>query len=208
MSEKISIKIEDKIMKLEVIDLKNWEINNGNQENIFPYFKAENEQSVKEGVPTYRRYSVIAVIKHNKEDKYLCVDSKTHICKSFVLGGIEKGETPEQAAIREVKEETGYTDLEIEYKFPTAIINHFYAGYKGDFNRFSTLYIVFGKLKSEKNIGISENEDKKHTVKWIYKDQLEEFISLEHNKLAMKILLDKNVTYTGKGIKILGQESI
>lgn len=201
--DKLNLIIDDKNIELEVLDLKDWKLENNNEQDVFPYFTGKNEETVKLGVPTYRRYSVIAIIKHNKEDKYLCVDAKKHLCKSFVLGGIDEGETSQQAALREIKEETGYTDVKIEYTCPFTILNHFYAGYKGDFNRLSTLYIVLGKLKSGKNIGISENENNKHVVKWIDRNELESFLNLEHNRFAMKFIDDKDATYTGKGIKFV-----
>ena len=118
------------------------------------------------------------------------------------MGGIEKNETVEEAAIREVQEETGYVDVQIDFESPIKVLNHFYAGYKGNFNRLSTLYFVFGKLKTDKNIGISKQESKKHVVKWIDKEELKNYISLDHNKYALSLLLDKDATYTGKGVII------
>lgn len=168
---------------------------------IAPYFYGQGEEEVKNDVETQKRHSVIAVIKHNSKDKYLCLDCNNRSCKSFVLGGIENGETAEQAAIREVKEETGYIDIEITYKSPISLINHFYAEYKG-VNRYAVLDIVFGRLISEKNIGISESELKKHTVKWIDRDDLKQFISIENNKYALDILLNGDRAYTKTGILI------
>ena len=73
---------------------------------VAPYFKGEKEEALNPNVETQLRTSVIAVIKNEKDNTYLCVDAQKRLCRSFVLGGIEEGETPEQAAIREVKEET------------------------------------------------------------------------------------------------------
>ncbi len=201
MSNILNIDLENKRVNLEIVDLKEWKLDKKEQK-VYPYFTGKGNRQVKEGIPTYRRYSVIAIIKHNKEDKYLCVDTKNYECKSFVMGGIEKNETVEEAAIREVQEETGYVDVQIDFESPIKVLNHFYAGYKGNFNRLSTLYFVFGKLKTDKNIGISKQESKKHVVKWIYKEELKNYISLDHNKYALSLLLDKDATYTGKGVII------
>lgn len=73
---------------------------------VAPYFKGIDKESIREDKKTEERHSVIAIIKHNKENKYLCLDCKNRECKSFVMGGIEEGESAEQAAIREVREET------------------------------------------------------------------------------------------------------
>ena len=112
---------------------------------VAPYFKGEGEEALNSNVETKFRTSVIAVIKNEKDNTYLCVDAQKRICRSFVLGGIEDGETPQQAAIREIKEETGYIDVTINRTSIFQLHNHFYAGYKG-VNRYAHLYVVFGIL--------------------------------------------------------------
>ena len=138
---------------------------------VAPYFEGTGEESLNPNAETKFRVSVIAVIKNEKDNTYLCVDALKRNCKSFVLGGIEEGETPEEAAIREVKEETGYIDIKINRKSIFELHNHFYAAYKG-VNRYATLNVIFGILKSKKRERVSEDEFNKQKAVWVKKENL------------------------------------
>lgn len=132
---------------------------------------------------------------------FLCVDALKRRCKSFVLGGIEEGETPQEAAIREVKEETGYIDITIKRKSIFQLHNHFYAAYKG-VNRYAILYIVFGTLNSKKREKISEEEFNKQRAIWIKKENLKNFLTVNNNLFVNNFLLDGDCAYEGDGIMI------
>lgn len=168
---------------------------------VAPYFKGTGKEELNPNVETKRRTSVIAVIKNEKNNTYLCVDSKKRVCKSFVLGGIEEGETPEQAAVREVKEETGYIDITINRKSIFQLHNHFFAEYKG-VNRYANLYVIFGTLNSEKKVELSEEEFNKQSPIWIKKDALKDFLTVNNNIFVNEYLLDKDCAFEGDGIMI------
>lgn len=167
---------------------------------VMPYFTGDGEEAVRSQSQTKYRHSIIAIIKNPKTGKYLCEDARGGLCRSFVLGGMEEEETIEEAAIREINEETGYKNIKISNVSKISVINHFYAGYKGNFNRFARLEIVFGELIDEEHIEISEEEKKKHTVKWLTKEELREFINVEHNLFALEILEKGEQPYLGEGI--------
>lgn len=78
---------------------------------VAPYFLGKKEETPNPDYKTEKRHSVVAIIRNTESDTYLCEDAKGRSCKSFIMGGIEDGEAPEKAAIREVVEETGYCDV-------------------------------------------------------------------------------------------------
>lgn len=168
---------------------------------VAPYFKGEKEEALNPNLETQLRTSVIAVIKNEKDNTYLCVDAQKRLCRSFVLGGIEEGETPEQAAIREVKEETGYIGVSITRTSAFELHNHFYAAYKG-VNRYASLYVVFGVLNSQKQETMSQEEQEKQKTIWIKRENLREFLTVNHNLFVEKYLLDEGCAYAGDGIMI------
>ncbi len=168
---------------------------------VAPYFEGTGEESLNPNAETKFRISVIAVIKNEKDNTYLCVDALKRNCKSFVLGGIEEGETPEEAAIRKVKEETGYIDIKINRKSIFELHNHFYAAYKG-VNRYATLNVIFGILKSKKRERVSEDEFNKQKAVWVKKENLKNFLTVNNNVFVNEYLLDGDCAYEGDGIMI------
>ncbi|MFA7707501.1 MAG: class I tRNA ligase family protein [Candidatus Pacearchaeota archaeon] len=151
------------------------------------------------------RDSVFIIVKHWKEDKYFCLDWKEHKWKSFLMGGIEKGETPEQAAIRETKEETGYFDMKSVKQIGMEVHSKFYAGHK-DVNRYGKYKMFVIELKSDKHKKINEEETKNHNGLWIDKNKILNFLNLENHKYAWEIYSNGERAYTDKGILINSSE--
>lgn len=168
---------------------------------VAPYFKGSGEESLNPDVETKFRTSVIAVIKNEEDNTYLCVDALKRNCKSFVLGGIEEGETPEEAAVREVEEETGYVDITINRKSIFELHNHFYATYKG-VNRYAILYVIFGILNSKKREKVSDDEYNKQRAVWINKANLKGFLTVNNNVFVNNYLLEGDCAYEGNGVMI------
>ena len=115
-----------------------------------------------------KSWGTVAVIYNPGTKKYLALDwSKTdgrdwHL---FVGGSGEKGETPEECARREIREETGYTDLELITETPRIHHNYYAANRKEHIEK--DIYCFAFKLKSDKRIKQQLEADEKFEIEWL-----------------------------------------
>lgn len=153
------------------------------------------------GKPDTNRNGVIVVVKHWSEDKYICLKWKTQNWRGLITGGIEEGETGIEAAIREVKEETGYQDLKSVEYIPFEHIDHFYAAHKGA-NRVVKQKNIFVQLGSDEYIEPSDEEKALFDVVWLTKEEMFETINFENHKYIFDTCLKNGQPWTQDGIMI------
>ena len=137
----------------------------------------KSEDAVRKNEPFSERWPVVCIIKHTSEDKYLCINWKANHWQGFVIGGIEEGESVQGAAIREIKEETGYQNIKF-IKEIGKVDSKFYQKVK-KVNRFAHFTGVYVELIDEKRNEISEDEKKLHDLVWVSKSEMEAFITHE-----------------------------
>lgn len=141
-----------------------------------------------------KRVDVAYSLIHDEgQNKVLMVKNNKYNNWSLPGGGVEKSETLAAAAVREAKEETGFT---VEVGDIVAVNEAFMT--KGDHHALFVTFkakIVGGEIaiqdKDEK-VGISE-------VKWVDLDTAAELMPYHEN--GVKVLLESSVPYVFQGVR-------
>lgn len=147
------------------------------------FVKTKGPDAFRPNEPVVEREAVICIIKHWAEDKYLCLKWKDVEIQSFVIGGIEKGETLTDAALREVTEETGFKHPVLVKKLGGKIHAKFYQAMKKQ-NRFAHFSPVLIKLRDGEQNPVGEEEKKIHDYHWIEEKEVKDFINCEDQHCA------------------------
>ena len=145
--------------------------------NLGKFEMPKTEDTSKPGIPFQTRRIIIVVIKHWKEkDKFLLVHYVKEDFFALLTGGIEKGETPEEAAIREIREEVGYVNIKkIKYS-DTVIEERFWHTIK-KVNRHAFLYPVLVELADGEKVEVAERERSQQMEHWVYRNEIGDYLN-------------------------------
>jgi len=170
---------------------------------IAPFIeKTKGIDAVRDDKKTEERESVFVIVKHWKEDKYYCLEWNVESnWKSFVIGGIEKKETARDAAVREVKEETGYQDIKSVTPLNFDTFAKFFAHHK-NVNRFAKYQAFVVELASDKFVQPKEEEVKNHKGLWVDKNNVSKFVNLENNLIIWSHYVKGDEAFTNEGLLI------
>jgi len=135
------------------------------------------EDKVRPDLPFKHRNAVVCIIKHWKEDKYLCLKWKKIDWHGFVIGGIEEGESAIEAGIREIQEETGYKNTKFIRKLGGIIHSQFHHPIKKE-NRWAHFQGLYFELTDSEHEDISEEEKAIHDVLWLSESEVSRFLNV------------------------------
>lgn len=118
-----------------------------------------------------QRNNIQVIVRDPKTDKYLCLIWKKHPWITFPMGGVEHNESLEEAARREVREETGYLNLKFVKQLGGAVQGEYFAAHK-DENRIAiTNALVFDLINNEQ-AEISQEEKDAYDIAWLAKKEI------------------------------------
>jgi leucyl-tRNA synthetase len=167
---------------------------------VAPYITLTGACAPLEEKETTRKNCATAFIKHPTEREYLLLKWPDGHSVGFVGGGIETGETLEEAISREVKEETGFQNFSIVETLLPHLYGHGYKPRK-DVNCFDhdTVFVV--QLDDLEREG-SEEEAGDHKTVWLNETEVGGAISLDHHQFMWRHYLKEQRIFCDDGILV------
>jgi leucyl-tRNA synthetase len=147
------------------------------------------------------RKAIAAIVKHWSEEKYIGLVWKKVPWKTFITGGVEKGQSVEEAAFAEVREETGYQNIKF-VKNLGKVNSKFFHVPKGE-NRFAHFDVLYLELKDGEKVEVSEKEKANHDVVWVSKDEIKSFITPEAQKYMWSMFLGESSKFIDNAKRVL-----
>ncbi len=139
--------------------------------------------------PFVPRNAICAFVEHWSEKKFIVLKWKKVDWTTPITGGIEKGQTPEEAARAEIFEETGFKNLTLVKRSAGQYHSTFFHPPK-DENRVGHFTSFYFKLKDGEQAPVVADEQAKHEVTWLPEEKVRDAMTAEGSKLGWDLVMD------------------
>ena len=146
-----------------------------------------------------KKKSIVAIVYDEKQDKYLTINWGKNGGRLFVGGTMKENESALDCAIREIQEETGYTDISL-VRDSFKINHHYYAYNKDKYFNIEATPLLF-KLNSDKKVNQNLDDDENFQVEWVSKDVISKEIVDELHKKSFEYTINETAM-VGDGVHI------
>jgi leucyl-tRNA synthetase len=151
------------------------------------------------GKKVVTRQNVHAIVVDLQNNKVLCLKWKKFPWTTFVMGGVNEGETDIDAALREVKEETGYTDLKYLKTLGGSVRAEYFAAHK-DENRIAYTTAIVFTLEGGARVDVSDEEKDSYDIEWLdFKEITPSLMSHAEIDVWLSRWGGKDISYGGEG---------
>jgi leucyl-tRNA synthetase len=150
------------------------------------------------------RQNVHAIVFDPKTKKYLIIRNSIHKWDTIVIGGVEEGEDLVEAAKRELREETGYTDVVYKRTLGFPVQAGYFAPHK-DENRLAISSALYFELASDARVEIpTDGENEGNEILWVNPSEFVpgKMINSELIHWLSRINEPGDGSYTGEGILV------
>lgn len=145
--------------------------------------------SFNEQAPIVERDPIAVIIQHPTQDLYLLAQWKKTNWNGFLTGGIEDGDTLEETVKKEVREETGY--LNIQSIKDAQFVSHglFFHPIK-NVNRLAHYHLVIARLDDLEQTGISEEEKNIAEFNWFSEQDVSKLLTRNDMRVLWNYFLE------------------
>jgi leucyl-tRNA synthetase len=164
------------------------------------YLQTQEPGIIRPDLPFVERDGVITIVKHWEEEKYLCLKWKTVAWGTWITGGIERGQTPQQAAEQEIIQEVGYKNA--RFVRDLGIVHGKFYHVPKQENRLVHGYCLYFELENGEMVEIEEKEKALHEPLWLSAKEVERFLTPDSHHWAWKKFSDEDVVHPGDGYLI------
>jgi leucyl-tRNA synthetase len=156
--------------------------------------KEDSQNPCRKGLEEVKRDTIIVHLKDKSTGKFALLNWHGTLkgITTAIMGGIEDGQTPSEAALMEISEEAALDNVKIVKQSDLITAAKYCASHKNQ-NRCAHAYVVLAEVENLKEQGdISDGEKKKHTLVWVDEKEILENLTPPHQKQVWQLIQNES----------------